>query len=292
MSNIQNQFINSVNLNADTSFPYLVLDVVGENSYPKNPGFQVMHWHEDLQFIYVIEGIIEIRTLDSTFSVSSGSGTFINKGVIHLIRKNNACHYNSFIFPDYFLKFYLGSPAKDFVENIVGKENLPVYVFSKENNSCTSVLSKLRSLSDLEKNKNEFYIYEVLVLLSNLWLEVIKNIQFPTIKSNTVLNLRMQKFLRYIEQNYSSNFSLDELADSANVSKSECLRCFKASLQITPYKYLTEFRLAKAAELLKNTDYPISKVADLTGFCQLSHFGKCFKEKTGYTPKEYRKQKA
>ena len=44
----QRLYINSVNLNQNTDFPYLVLDVVNDNSYPLNPGFQVMHWHEDL----------------------------------------------------------------------------------------------------------------------------------------------------------------------------------------------------------------------------------------------------
>ena len=47
MKNERNNCINSVNLNADSDFPYLVLDVVGDQSYPRNPGFQVMHWHED-----------------------------------------------------------------------------------------------------------------------------------------------------------------------------------------------------------------------------------------------------
>ena len=61
MKNEQNNYINSVNLNADSDFPYLVLDVVGDQSYPRNPGFQVMHWHEDLQFIYVLDGEIEIK---------------------------------------------------------------------------------------------------------------------------------------------------------------------------------------------------------------------------------------
>lgn len=72
----------------------------------------------------------------------------------------------------------------------------------------------------------------------------------------------MQKFLQYINEHYSEDISLDKLAASANVSKSECLRCFKESIQITPYKYLTEYRLSKAAELLKNTDESIGNIAD------------------------------
>lgn len=291
MKDAKTEFINSVNLNADSDFPYLVLDVVNEQSYPRNPGFQVMHWHEDLQFIYVLDGEIEVKTLTTSATLDAGSGIFINKNVVHLVKKNNSCHYNSFIFPDYFIKFYFGSPAKNFVDSIVGKEQLPIYCFSRETEIYKTILAVLNQLSELEKNKTEFYVYEVLVSLATLWLEFRKNIQFPFDKQDTVIHTRMQKFLQYIEQHYGEDISLEILAASANVSKSECLRCFKLTLQTTPYKYLTEYRLSKAAEFLKDTDEPISNVAEYVGFHQISHFGKCFKEKTGYSPRDYRNQK-
>ena len=157
-----------------------MLDVVGDQSYPRNPGFQVMHWHEDLQFIYVLDGEIEIKTLDTSVQVNKGSGIFINKNVIHLVKKSLSCHYNSFIFPDYFLKFYFGSPAAAFVERIVGKDELPICCFPKEKNRCQSILSVLSRLADLENRKTEFYAYEVLCLLCALWLEVCRNIQLPS----------------------------------------------------------------------------------------------------------------
>lgn len=291
MENTQNDYINSVNLNADSDFPYLVLDVINDQSYPRNPGFQVMHWHEDLQFIYVLDGEIEIKTLDTSVQVNKGSGIFINKNVIHLVKKAFSCHYNSFIFPDYFLKFYFGSPGATFVERIVGKDELPICCFPKEMNWCKSILSALSRLAELENRKTEFYAYEVLCLLSALWLEVCRNIQVPNGNTDTVIGIRMQKFLQYISEHYGEDISLDRLAGSANVSKSECLRCFRASMQTTPYKYLTEYRLSKAAELLKNSDEPIGNIADSVGFRQVSHFGKCFKEKTGLSPREYRMKK-
>lgn len=290
MENTQNDYINSINLNADSDFPYLVLDVINDQSYPRNPGFQVMHWHEDLQFIYVLDGEIEIKTLDTSVQVNKGSGIFINKNVIHLVKKAFSCHYNSFIFPDYFLKFYFGSPGATFVERIVGKDELPICCFPKEMNWCKSILSALSRLAYLENRKTEFYAYEVLCLLSALWLEVCRNIQVPNGNTDTVIGIRMQKFLQYISEHYGEDISLDRLAGSANVSKSECLRCFRASMQTTPYKYLTEYRLSKAAELLKNSDEPIGNIADSVGFRQVSHFGKCFKEKTGFSPRDYRKK--
>ena len=156
MKNTQKDYINSVNLNADSDFPYLVLDVWGDQSYPRNPGFQVMHWHEDLQFIYVLDGEIEIKTLDTSARIKKGGGVFINKNVIHLVNNTaSSCHYNSFIFPDYFLKFYFGSPAAAFVERISGKDELPICCFSKEMDWCKSVLSALSRLADFEKKKTE-----------------------------------------------------------------------------------------------------------------------------------------
>lgn len=129
------------------------------------------------------------------------------------------------------------------------------------------------------------------MLLSTLWLAVRKTIQLPKGRKDEVIPYRMQKMLQFIAQHYGEDLSLDALASSANVSKSECLRCFKWSLQTTPYQYLMEYRLSKAAELLRSTDESIGTIADRVGFHQISHFGKCFREKTGCSPREYRKHK-
>ena len=99
----------------------------------------------------------------------------------------------------------------------------------------------------------------------------------------------MKIFLQYISEHYSEHIFLDDLSASANVSKSECLRCFKSSLKITPYKYLMEFRLSKAVDMLVSSSKSIGEIAELTGFNQLSYFGKCFREKMQCSPKEYRK---
>ena len=290
MSMKQQDYIHSINLNQNTDFPYLVLNVIDNNSYPQNPGFQVMHWHEDLQFIYVLSGAIEVATLETRISLHTGEGIFINKNVVHLVKKSGSCHYNSFIFPDYFLKFYFGSPAGDIVERLMENKSLPVFPMKNREN-CKDVLNALKKLSDLEQQKTSLYAYEVLTTLCGLWLELCHIVTLPqTSFSENVTETRMTIFLRYIEQHYPEPISLDMLAKSANVSKSECLRCFKASLQTAPYQYLMEYRLSKAAELLRNTDMPISEIAVSVGFGQTSHFGKCFRDKTGMSPSGYRKR--
>ncbi len=320
MKSEKEKYINSVNLYVDTDFPYLVLDVINDRSYPRNPGFQVMHWHEDLQFIYVLGGSIEVKTLDNTVSVQAGEGIFINKNVVHFVRRTGECHYNSFIFPAQFLEFSAGqaytvhSPAKQFVDVVVENEQFSLFHFTSGEEWQEKALSLLCRLSELSRcyssgdtgaqrlqyrrersvcesdgtDRRGFYVYEVLVLLAALWLTMRKNILLPPKQQESTVSMRMQKFLRCIEQHYPEDLTLEDIAESASVSKSECLRCFNLTLQTTPYKYLMEYRLSKAAELLKKTDQPVSDISACVGFHQVSHFGKCFKEKTGYSPREYR----
>lgn len=287
----RDNYINSVNLNIDTDFPYLVLDVIGENSYPRNPGFQVMHWHEDLQFIYILDGTIEVRTLDNSLHVQKGEAVFINKEVVHFVKENKNSHYNSFLFPSYFLSFYAGSPVQDFVDSVVTNDRLPLIHFTPETRWHREITTILQQLVLLEKNNTSYYVYEVLVKLCSLWLIMCKNISLPPEQKGSSVHFRMQKVLRYIEDHFPEDITLSDLSASANISKSECSRCFKVSMGTTPYKYLTEYRLSKAAQLLEKTNESVGNIAAAVGFHQMSHFGKCFKEKTGYSPMEYRKMK-
>ena len=291
MSQEREHYINSVNLNIDTDFPYLVLDVVNDTSLPRNPGFQVMHWHEDLQFIYVLHGDIEVHTLDDVVPLHKGEGIFINANVVHDVRRTGECHYNSFIFPAYFLEFYAGGPAQESVRSIIDDDGLPLIRFTPTIDWHRDILAQLRRLSRIERSHTPHRPYAILVRLVSVWLTLITN----RTASNNVhsrkddrTKQRMRTMLRYIDEHYAYDLTLDDVARSADISKSECFRCFKTSLGTTPYRYITEFRLSQAAKLLADTDSPITAIARAVGFRQLSHFGKCFKEKTGHAPREYR----
>jgi transcriptional regulator GlxA family with amidase domain len=82
---------------------------------------------------------------------------------------------------------------------------------------------------------------------------------------------------------------MEEISMSAGISKSEALRCFRQSMQTTPYRYLMDYRLSKAASLLSETEIQVSEVMIRCGFHQQSYFGKCFKERIGMSPKSYQK---
>lgn len=286
-----NPIINSKNIKSNSEFPYLVLKVQGNFAFPHNPGFLVMHWHNDLQLILVDKGPVTVNILGHhTLKLHQGHALFINKDIAHQILPNDQASYHSFIFPDYFLKFYLTSPAQNLINKFLSSNNLEYLVFSNQSAWQIRILSILKELEQLENNKNTpTYSYEVLTQLCRIFLLLQKNIQ-PSYKAklNQINYKRIRVFLAYIHQHYSEKISLTDLAQAAHVSKSECLRCFRSLLNTTPYNYLLDYRLNRAANLLQNSDMPVSTIAHQVGFNQASYFGVLFKKKTRLSPLKFR----
>lgn len=291
---IQKEYVNSQNTEEGTPFPLLVLHVDSKQCYPQNQGFRIMHWHEDLQFVYVQKGSLRLETLNTAFDVSEGEGVFINKNRPHLILGNEDCCYRSFIFPEYFLSFYAGSPVTaDCISPYIHHPDFECYHFRGRISWEMEVLGDLKALSEVECNPQlKFPRYQILLLLHSIWLCLISHVELAENPDSTKPSHRIErieKFLQYIQNHYAEEITITDIAKSAHVSKAECLRCFHEFLHSTPYNYLIELRISKSMELLKNTDLTISRIALMTGFNHPSYFTKTFKEKTGITPKEYRK---
>lgn len=209
---------------------------------------------------------------------------FINANVVHDVRQRNACQYKGIIFPSYFLGFYTGSPANILVDDVVDCGQPALFLITKTEGWQENALSVLQRLTSLADDQTDMYAYEVLVLLSSFWLLLRQHMETRNLGKESRLQVRMRKILGYIRDHYAEEIHLDDLARSANISKSECFRYFRQSLGSTPFPYLMEFRLSKAAQLLETTYEPVGHIADRVGFHQMSHFGKYFKRKTGYSP--------
>ena len=85
---------------------------------------------------------------------------------------------------------------------------------------------------------------------------------------------RIKKMMLYIRDHYSEKISLEEIAVSANISGRECLRCFRDMLNISPFGYLMDYRIRRAAGLLRETDRTVTDIAFTCGFFGTSYFGK------------------
>ena len=101
-----------------TNFPFLALDCNNKKTIPPRMRFQEMHWHEDMQITYVLEGIIKIISLGKTIEVHQGEAVFISQRVFHQFIEVETAHYRSFLFPKSFINFYEKGPMEKEIEQM------------------------------------------------------------------------------------------------------------------------------------------------------------------------------
>jgi AraC family transcriptional regulator len=93
----------------------------------------------------------------------------------------------------------------------------------------------------------------------------------------------------YIHANLDQPIKLADLADVAGMSQFHFSRMFKQSMGISPHQYLLQQRVEQAKQLLKQSKLAIAEIALQCGFNSQSHLSKHFREATGMTPSDYRK---
>lgn len=101
-------------------------------------------------------------------------------------------------------------------------------------------------------------------------------------------DLFLRKFLTRIEEIYAdSEFNVERLSDTLGLSRGHLHRKIKDLTGTTPVDFLRNYRLSKAAVLLRQRQYNINEIAYKTGFSSPAYFTKCFKAVYNLTPKEY-----
>ena len=104
---------------------------------------------------------------------------------------------------------------------------------------------------------------------------------------------RVKQAILYIHANYAKPLTLDDIAESIHVSKSECCRCFKRSMRLTPFEYLMKHRIFESARKMQRNEQAadsISSLASSVGFNNSSYYNKIFRKYLHCTPTEYREE--
>ncbi|MEG1687074.1 MAG: AraC family transcriptional regulator [Angelakisella sp.] len=94
----------------------------------------------------------------------------------------------------------------------------------------------------------------------------------------------------FISGNYSRNISVEDIAQSAGISRSGLYRTFMKNLGISPVRYLTQFRIRQACTLLRRSDLSVEAVACSVGFYDALYFSRVFKAQMGSSPRKYSRE--
>ncbi len=95
---------------------------------------------------------------------------------------------------------------------------------------------------------------------------------------------RLNKVLKYIQENYTDIISNKELADMMHVSEFRFCHLFKESVGKSPLNYINEVRLKKAYYLLEQKEMTVAQISSAVGFQDYNNFGRLFRKYYGYAP--------
>lgn len=95
---------------------------------------------------------------------------------------------------------------------------------------------------------------------------------------------------RYIDNHFKEHLTLEQLAQLAHVNKYYLAHTFRREFGASPINYLISRRVEESRFLLRETDHPLSLIAQILGFSSPSYFSQCFRRMEGISPMEYRRQ--
>ncbi|MBR4208027.1 MAG: AraC family transcriptional regulator [Lachnospiraceae bacterium] len=257
------------------------------------------HSHPELELLFIREGSARVFISGESFILSSGDGLFINSERIHSIESStvtDSCVMlsvlfdTSYLFEDEnsFLSVKYMKPLKD-------DPALPFIRLNSGEENGIRILSYLKEL--LDENLGRAYGYELKTksLLCELWMLLLSlkaGIPSDPLKASSLLTdeKRSIDMMSFMKKNLRKKLTLEDIAASVNVSRSECCRCFKRCTSISPFDYLQDIRIHEAASRLQKSKTALSmqKLSAQTGFASPSYFNRIFKSRTALTPLEYR----
>lgn len=187
---------------------------------------------------------------------------------------------------------------KDFLEFYFNKEQILPRYFKKACMQLTYII--LRKLVewdmelDIYRNSNNNIEIDIdnaesYKKLKEILTKFIINIAAEINKRNKCQNqYYVDKACKYIENNFNKQISLQDISNSVHLTKNYFANLFKSQTGNTVMEYLTEIRINKAQELIKETDLKIYEIAERVGYNNSNYFIKVFKKFLGTTPNNYR----
>lgn len=255
-----------------------------------------MHWHKEVEIIYVQTGTCEINVDLKNYVITEGDIVVVRPYALHSIKQHgidNGCLF-SWVF-DVNMLTYGATDAcyvnyiKPFIDGKLEGSQI-INVIEPSYGMIKEVLMELHRVCDARESVMEFDIkWHLEKLFFLLFRDVFqKKGDSKEQKSHAIHNIKI--VLDYIQENYQNTLTIKELAGLLHFSEPYFMRFFKKHTGMTCVDYINDYRMAKAVELLQNKSLSVMEVSLLVGMHNISYFNRIFKKKYQMTPREYRKK--
>ena len=252
------------------------------------------HWHEEWEAVVIESGRALIAAGSEKYEMQSGEGFFVPSGVVHACWdvKDSGCRFHSLVFHP---RLIGGSPDSVFHQQYVlplmdapGCESIHLRPDGTWQKTALDAIEQAWQLCAVGEDGYEMHVRNLLTQLAWTLKQHLPSAAGFADGKALRDGERIKKMLEFIDAHLGDSIAAQDVARSASISESECLRCFHATIGTTPIQYLRRRRVQRAAQLLASTKEKTADIAAKCGFQDMSYFARTFREMEGCTPTEYR----
>lgn len=256
------------------------------------------HWHDEIEIIYVQEGQAYVTCNEDTIYISKGDIFMITPNVKHFITpydENNTFMISIIMHPSCLFGIGQLEMEKKYINPVIHSQSYKYLLISTKSAAYKHIHKHLKSIIEIFSKKD--FGYELLAksAMLQMWKYIFEyaddTIQH-TFKQSKIVSQdeqRVKQAILFIHEHYMETITLDDISNSIMVSKSECCRCFKRTLNVSPFEYLMKYRILESTKRMsKKPHESISEIAGAVGFNNTSYYNKIFKKFMDCTPTEYR----
>lgn len=251
----------------------------------------VWHWHDDWEFILAKRGLILLLTSSEELRLSPGQAVFLGPGCVHGVRgAGPGCLAHSAVFHPRFIASQGSLIWHKYVQSLQSVGAVALLGGTPWQKECIALLEDCLGAFDKMPPGYEIQAREALTKVAFLLNDRLDTRQRQPSAGEARNNQRIKTMLQFIHENFGEEINVPKIAASAMLSESECLRCFRNTINTTPSQYLKDYRLQEAARRLVSTKDKVGDIGTACGLPDAAYFTKLFRETMGCTPGEYRRR--
>lgn len=258
---------------------------------PNWPG--PFHWHPDFEIATAISGVLDYQVGQQHIILDAGDSIFINGNMLHRVRQLSGDSPDPIpiiIFSGVAIAPEHSTIHQKYIYPIVQCDSLPFIVFRNKNSSHSKINSLLKDTYNLLSKQMQCYEMAVQRNISQILEYIFCNFDsFPKSEATRIQiksQIRLQKMLTYIYEHYTETVTLEDIANAANISRSEAGRCFTMYMGCSPIDTLIQYRLQTARRLLSEKTLSLQEISFACGFNSVNYFSRKFKKTYGYPPSQ------
>ncbi|MDO5785117.1 MAG: AraC family transcriptional regulator [Eubacteriales bacterium] len=226
---------------------------------------------------YILDGKGQFRIDGRTYSLGKDQGFLIEPNTMTAYKADHDDPWR------YLWIGFEGSQAKDTLKRLGITPQTPTFS-ANCGDALFTIIQNIQSYQ-ADDFEQELYIqsqlYQFFACLSH------------SMANNSLFRQERQNYYvraaeAFIQEHYAEDIKVQDIANYVGINRSYLATLFQRVLQMSPNRYLSNFRLTRGQEQLAISDLPISSIAELCGYHDPLVFSKAFKQLFGVTPTQYR----